>query len=130
MKNSIFRNTANHTLKAQTPYDRRSRKSTIPNSIRKSVYQMQNNRNMTTNTTESALNEDSDYILHPQILSNLKVDKGSIESFMKKDDLQSMLDVDNDDYDSNFIISKIDRIGLVGKEARMKMKIKEEEKRK
>lgn len=124
-KKSIFKSTANQALNPSKGFTRavsRSKKGrTIRNSIIKNA---QKTKTLTTNSTDSALNEYSEYILHPQIISNLKVDKGSIENFMKKDDLQEMISF-NDDYDSNFIISKIDKIGLVGRKARLDMKKKE-----
>lgn len=123
-KNSIFKNTANQTLVSSKGFTRAVARSKKGSKIRNSFIKNVQKTRTLTNSTDSAMNEYSEYILHPQIISNLKVDKGSIENFMKKDDLQEMIDF-NDDFDSNFIISKIDKIGLVGRKARMDMKKKE-----
>ena len=79
-----------------------------------------------TNTFESDSNfeNESSYNLHPQILNNLKVEKGSIDAFMKKDDLEELIKSDLGVFDSDFIVGKIDRIGLVGKKARLDTKKK------
>ena len=84
----------------------------------------QKNSLATHNTTESSLNyfeQDDDYILHPEILGNLKVDKGSLDEFMKMDDVQSMMEMP-DKYCDKYIISKIDKTGLTGKMARSEIR--------
>lgn len=124
MKTQVFKNAASHALQSPNhPITHKPRKSAIRNSVFKNQV-----RRVTTHSTESATNEFSDYALHPQIISNLKIDKGSIDNFMKKDDIQNLFEFD-DDFDSNFIISKIDKIGIVGKRARHDLKKKEIEKK-
>lgn len=83
-KRSIFTGAAKHSLAS------RGNKSTMRSRGDASDSRYQKNSLATHNTTESSLNyfeQDDDYILHPEILGNLKVDKGSLDEFMKMDDV-------------------------------------------
>ena len=84
----------------------------------------QKNSLATHKTTESSTNyfeQDDDYVLHPAILGNLKVDKGSLDEFMTMDDVQSMMEMP-EKYCDKYIISKIDKTGLFGKMARSEIR--------
>lgn len=74
-------------------------------------------------TVSSSLDDDDSYELHPEIMTNMKVDKGSLDVFVKMDDLDKMLNL-NDKYCDNYIIAKIDKTGLVGKVARAEIQRK------
>lgn len=67
------------------------------------------------------------YELHPEIVARLKVEKGSLENFVKPDDLDQIVELEGK-YDSNFIVGKIDRTGNAGRRARAEIQRKESEK--
>lgn len=75
-------------------------------------------------SSESSLEDNESYDLHPQIMNKIKVDKGSMEAFVKMDDIDRMFQ-DNDKYCDNYILSKIDKTGLVGKLARADIRSKQ-----
>lgn len=73
-------------------------------------------------SSESSHDEDDDsYQLHPEILKKIKFDQGSLDTFMKMDDLDRLLD-SSDKYCGNYILGKIDKTGVVGKNARAEIR--------
>lgn len=117
-KKSIFTGVAKQTLAT------RGNKSTMRSRGDASSSRFQKNSLATHNTTESSLNyqeDDGDYILHPEILGNIKIDKGSLEEFIKMDDLDSMMEM-QERFSDQFIISKIDKTGVTGKLARAEIR--------
>jgi len=83
-KRSILLGAAKHSLAS------RGNKSTMRSRGDASDSRYQKNSLATHKTTESSTNyfeQDDDYVLHPAILGNLKVDKGSLDEFMTMDDV-------------------------------------------
>jgi len=67
--------------------------------------------------------EEESYNIHPEIMTNMKIDKGSLDAFVKMDDIDKMLNL-SDKYCDKFILAKIDKTGLVGKSARTEIRKK------
>jgi hypothetical protein len=82
-----------------------------------------------TGQTDSIVDDESSYSLHPQLKNTLKLEAGSIENFLKNDDIEIYLKNSKKNIGGNFIMGKIDKIGLVGKRARMEIKRKRERER-
>lgn len=78
----------------------------------------------TFDSVDSSLADEESYELHPEIMTNMKIDKGSLDVFVKMDDIDKMLDLP-DKFCDNFILAKIDKTGLVGKVARSHIRKKQ-----
>ena len=78
----------------------------------------------TFDSTDSSLDDEDSYEMHPEIMTKMKVDKGSLDAFVKMDDIDKMLNLP-DKYCDNFILAKIDKTGLVGKVARSEIRKKQ-----
>jgi uncharacterized SAM-dependent methyltransferase len=75
----------------------------------------------TLDSDDSSILSQGSYELHPEIMTSMKVDKGSLDMFVKMDDIDRMLNL-SDKYCDNYILAKIDKTGLVGKEARAEIR--------